>query len=803
MHPLICPSCRNDLALADLRPGRFRIACPRCAAHLIVTVAADPAATIDVQLEALPTPAPVEPDLTVEPVRSGRVGRYRVVGAGQGRAGRFGPVVGLHRVRDRWRTDARFVAAWTLEALAASVLKHPNLASPIGLEVAGEELAAIGPAGAASTLADPTTRSQFDRQGRVATVLHAARGLRAAHEQQVYHRDLGLGSIRIEADGLVRVAGLGVGLNPSSTAPRSIEPIPLAELGTSPVPVALPPTPDAQTDVAGLGRVLGTLVAGSSGDRAVPPGLATLIRRLTGGDGSIDPRERFADMGAVVRGLEAELGVAGPLVPAEVDAVAFEAAVGEFQAAPLATIEHWVPIGAGVVLGLIVLGCLLLGRLAPALGWVFFGGLIAVAGAGFRVWDTRGRIGGKLGPAAAVVESRDGLTLGVVGLVGFGLLWMMEWLGVAILGSVLAIALAATYHFGLDRPLAASRNSVLGQLRGLIQGWRRLGWDEEAIRRYVASSGGRAWEEIFAALFGFDAVPEARARWGANLAGERRPRFAPVRAGLLDRGNAWITRRLDERTQGWLEPIIERDLEAGGLHVLTARRRSKRASAAVVAVLDQFRRAPDGTVGTPLVAALRRAVDRTEEVLASPEIAEAARSAPWYAPIGSIVLAPMGRWARFALGLACLAGALVWMERNELINYTEIKDAVRAAMVEGNQADARHVIEGAAEAFQAGVARIRNDDKPPEALRLGVIPLAFARHLDGFALLTTGLILIFSCLIPDRRIIPFALVAALLPLAPHFLLTNTRPLGMVAITAMVLGASVLVLGMVTDRRDES
>ena len=808
MRPLTCPACRDDLAIADLRPGRFRIACPRCAASLIVTVPDGPAGDIAVAVESVAAPALASPPpIAADPagahaVRSGWVGRYRVVGPNQGRAWGFGPVVDLAVVRDRWRTDARFVAAWTLDALAAGELRHPNLAEPGGVEVAGDRVFAVGPGGNLAALADPTTRASLARNERVAAVLHAARGLRHAHEQGVYARDLNLGSIRVDPAGLVRLAGLGVNRSPGdSAAPPVLEPLPLAEPGAPPPPP--PSRPEVQADLAGLGRILGTLVAGSSHDRAVPPGLATLIRRLGGADSTpIDPRERFADTGAVVRALEAELGVAGPLQPIDAEIEAFAAALEDYQAAPLAPLRKWGALGSIGLLVLIVVGLLALGRVIPAVGWLGFGGLVAAALAGLRMLDVRGSIGGRLAPVLAVGGRRDLITVGVVALLGLTTLWATHWLVTWIIVKTIAGGLAALWHWGLDRPLAASRAESLDRLRGLVQGWRSLGADEEAIRRYVASAGGSGWEEVFAALFGLGAVAPARTRWGTTLAGGRRPRFAPVTGWLLGRLDRLVAGRRDERTRGWLEPILERDLEARGTQTLTARRRSRRGAEAVVAVLSQFRHAADGSVGLPLADALRQAVARPDDFLASPEIAAASEPAAWRPIAASLVQAVGGSRARFLLGAASLAASFVWMEQNALVSYEEGKQALMTSAVEGDHALAVDRAKRIGQKFVNGVARVIDAPDEAETMRLGILSPAIAEHLNGFALATSGLILLISSLVGGTRIIPVALIAALIPLTPRLVVPSARPLDFAALVAMGVGVGAFVVGRMWARGEE-
>ena len=175
--------------------------------------------------------------------------------------------------------------------------------------------------------------------------------------------------------------------------------------------------------------------------------------------------------------------------------------------------------GGGGAARLIVLACLATGRIVGAVGWVGFGGAIAAALGGFRAWEARARLADRAAVALAAPGRRDLGTVAVVALLGVVTLAATHFLMTALIAATLAIGLAAAYHFGLDQPLAASRAEALGRLRGLVRGWRRLGYDEGAIRRYVAAAGGTYWEELFAALFGLAALPPARLAWGADVAG--------------------------------------------------------------------------------------------------------------------------------------------------------------------------------------------------------------------------------------------------------------------------------------------
>ena len=806
---MICPVCQGATPITDIRAGRFRVGCPRCGSPLVLNVEVAPEVSIAVEVEArgeaAPKPMPT-PALVAKTGGSGWLGPYRIRGgwnevrAGLGAWGRrlgVGPTVGLVQVRDRWATDARFVARWTLEAFGSTLLRHPNLVAPFAVEVAGDRVFAATSLDDSAPLSDPARgRADLDRQARVAAVLHAARGLRFAHEQGVFHRDLDLGSIRVDAEARVTVTGVGVGLVPESPDNAPVASISLSEL---PVPASPPPpTPDARNDLVALGQVLSTLVAGASGDRAVPPGLARIARRMVGGGEVV--AERFQDMGAVVRALESELGVDAPWHPTEVEAEGFESAVVAHGTAPLVAVRRWLGPGSFGLGLLIVLATAISGRIGAMVGWVVFEALVGVAALGFQWFAARKRTQSWASPLLSVVGRRDLVALLVAGLVVLGGLiashLLMTWIG----WTILAVGLAASYHFGLERPLEASRAEALMPLKALIRGWRRSGVDEVAIRRFVAGAGGKGWEELFSSLFGLEAVASARAVWGLDLSGRARPRFAPVRAWILGRVDAFTFGRTLGRTRALLEPIIERDLEARGIHVLTARRKSKRVAEAVVGVAKQYRRAPDGSVGLPLLEAFRKAVDHPEEFLLSPEIAKDSQ------PSKASLLARfyfetlLGRRARFLLGLTALAGALIWMEENGLANFGQLQRLVKNVTLELDWPRAAYQVREMAEGFTSGAARfIENTPREPDAMQVGFLPYELTRRLNGFALVASGLILLASSFVGGIRIIPFALVAALIPLVPWLISTPNRPLGPTALAAMAVGTGVFALGVISNR----
>jgi len=839
--PIHCPSCGDAIAIRDTRPGRFRIECPKCGNPFELTIpggpggamvvearglaaapAFDPDATVDQESPPLASPAPAPrparddttldevlprlappPDPIAQPPRS--LGGYRVgpllatIRAGASyRATRraTGRGVALAIVRARWATDAGFLARFAREAYAAAQLSHPNLAPVVDLGVDRGLAFAASDALAGAPLSDPARgRAGLDRLARAAAILQAARGLRHAHEQQVFHRDLTLDKIRVDDQGLVRLAEVGLGLAPETPVAPAVAPV--APDGAAP---ATPPAPAphsaaaAREDVAALGRALRSLIAGEQGGRGLPPGLAEVARRMAG-EGSERP---YPDLGAAVRALEAELGVTGPFAPTDAEAAEFEAAAAAFDEPPLARARPLVALGGSASLALFVALLLVLGRPLAALGAVAFAGLAAAGLAAFRglagrspiferarEWLLGGGTGDRLTALAAAA-----LAVGALAAAGRLVAW-------AFLAAI-AVGLAAAYHFALDRPVDRDRAAAIGRARALLRTLRRRGVDEDDVRRFAARQPGRRWEEFFEALFGHDALRSARDRWGPDAGGKRRPRHAPWRDPVVAALDSLIAGRRRERDLALFAPIEERGLEARGVNLLTARRKGRRIAEASVALAGQYRRSADGSLGLPLMNALLRATERPEEFLASPEIAEAAAPPAWREALLAALRVAFGPRARFLAGAVLLAGSLVWMEQNRIISAEEAKRAVLSATEDREK--------GVTEAGDIGrklvasVQGIKDAATETRPLSLPFLSPGLARRLDGFGLGVGGLILVLSAATRGPRLAAFAVPGALIAvLGARLSDPAARTLGVASLAALAVGVGVFALGVAFGR----
>ncbi len=820
-HSIDCPRCRGTIAVKDARPGRFRVDCPKCGSPMAITVPDDPAApplvvgleppaTTALRTDPVPVaPAPEAPPVAPEPEPVAQpprwLGGYRVGRAlGVTRAGGLfaargwagGREVALAILKPRWAADAGFVARFAREAYASAQLDHPNLAPVVDLGVdRGSPFAAID-AIAGAPLSDPARgRAGLDRTARAAAVLHAARGLRHAHEQQVFHRDLDLDKIRVEDSGLVRLAGVGLGLAPETPVGPTVAPVALAggPIAGTPPPPEPPSASAAREDVAALGRAFQSLIGGSRGDRAVPPGLASVARRMAG-EG---PDERFADLGAAVRALEAELGVAGPFAPTDAEAAELEACARAFEEPPLARVRPLLGPGLAGIVALFALLFLVNGRPLTSLGFLAFGALAGSSLVAFRGAFATDPLFDRARAWLVGSERGDALTAGAVAALVVGTLVATHWLGTWIFLTGLAVALAAAYHFALDRPIAQARADSIARASALLKSLRRRGVAEDDVRRFACRQPGAAWEELYEALFGFDALRAARARWGPDAGGKRRPRHAAWRDPLVDAIDGVLEGRRRGRDRAWLGRVEERGLEARGINLLTARRKGGRVAEATVALAAQYRRSADGSLGLPLMNALLRATERPEEFLAAPEIVEAGPPA-WRESLGTVARFTLGPRARFLLGGVLLAGFLLWMDQNSLISTEDARQAILSATTDREKAVAD--AEKIGRKLAADVQSIKDAASGTKPLEVGHLAPGLARRLDGFGLGLAGLLLILSAAFRGIRFTAFAVPGALVAvLGPNLVDPAARTLGPTSLVALALGAGLFALGLVFGR----
>ena len=617
-------------------------------------------------------------------------------------------LVAVKTIHTQWSADPFFVSRFTREAFAAAQLTHHNVVQihDIGEEDGTHFFSMEYVEG--QSLADHLRQhGKLDPEAAAGYILQAARGLKFAHDHAMVHRDVKPHNLLLNAEGVVKVADLGLvkrqdgreltkaarGAEAShahSGAPQSV----ISSGGSlgspaymAPEQAAHPEKVDARADIYSLGCTLYQLLTGQlpfvADDAAtmaqlhakghpitpeqhnprVPRTLAQIVLKMM----ATRPEERYHDVGEVIAALEGFLGVtAGPFTPREEHARALESAVEAFNGSRTAALRRWLIRGfaaAAVVtaaVGAFLQQPLLVsGALATLVFTVLSYGLIVgvlrgpylfkkvrqyVFGA--RVLDWLGA-----GIAAAII---------IAMIVVLGQQWL--YLGLLVASFAIAAAFAATF----DRAAAKDRAPHVLAVQEMLKGMRLRGLEEDALRRFVCKYAGVHWEAFYEALFGYEAKLFARQRWGAADDGRPRKRYGAWRDGMV----RWIDERLRERDerrqQRYLQKIEERKLRAEGKSVEEARRKSERTATELVEARGEIRAA--GRRSEVVVARmLGRPLPKTKADLEDEnDVPESwkisrptgARRATW------LVFGPLGR---LAMGGTLLVLSAWWMRQRAVI----------------------------------------------------------------------------------------------------------------------------------------
>jgi serine/threonine protein kinase len=541
--------------------------------------------------------------------------------------------VALKVLAPQLAADPEFVARFAREAYAAAQLAHHNVVQihDIGFDRDSNFFSMEFVPG--QTL-DKLVRDagRLDPEAAVGYVLQAARGLRFAHDHGLIHRDVKPDNLLLNEQGILKVADLGL-VKQAGKAETAGAPSPPRDAGARPgsrvdtaskasptqfnvsmgTPAYMAPEQardaahvDQRADVYSLGCTLYDLLVGRPpfvGQttvevltkhqhdpvvppdrlvRHVPPELSSIVLRMT----AKRPEERYQSMGEVVEALEAFLGVESgrAFSPREEHVQTLEAAVEEFNGAPAAKLRSTLVLG---FLGACLAGALLcalpfVGRPLLAgglvglalLSVVFYQALIGVTRGTHVFTQVRRLVFGsrvvdwlKFVAATAVF---------VLLLVAFDLHWV--WLGFAVIAAVVA----AGFHFSIDRALQRQRAGPLARVEAMLKTMRLRGLDETALRQFVCKYSGPRWEEMYEALFGYEAKRAARRAWGQGERGRNRPRHGAWRDVLAD----WIDRRLAarraERERRTLAALEANAMAARGVDDVTAARRARRAAEQMV-----------------------------------------------------------------------------------------------------------------------------------------------------------------------------------------------------------------------------
>jgi serine/threonine protein kinase len=633
--------------------------------------------------------------------------------------------VALKVMAPRLASNPTFVARFCREAYAAAQLVHHNVVQIYDFgEENGTHYFSMEFVDGLSLAKLVKERGRLTSQEAAGYVLQAARGLKQAHDRGMIHRDIKPDNLMLSKHGMVKVADLGLvravaamDLSPMVEPGEAAEEDPeqggppklgVADRGSLAAevtrfdvamgtPAYMAPEQarnaagvDQRADIYALGCTLYTLVTGRppfegksamdlitkhATEPVVPPeviikdtpeALSALILKMV----AKQPDERYRNLDEVIEALERFLkvptaqGLAGR--PEEAKRLAEtlgalgrrgaewtrKATIGLLGAAcavgAVGGLISGHPKLAGAVLGL--------GLLTPVayvmLGEIWGGSELWRRA---RQWAVESRTGERLAVAAVVL-----LALAVFGMMG--ILWHVVGIAAG------AVALAWPARLVIEGTKADQE--PVQRVQEVLKDMRVRGFDEEAIRKFVAERAGPKWDKVRDAVFGSD---ERLAAWRSRGQAE----WERARSGLAawrDWAVRWFESRVadrqDERVRKHLEQVEKESLAAQGMSLDAAYKKARQAAEAMMVQADQLRkaglrasRAIGGAITSEeerrkMVRSLHEAAERPEQILQAMERGLLARRSE------ESLNAILGPRTRFIAGVVLVALFVLWSLQN-------------------------------------------------------------------------------------------------------------------------------------------
>jgi hypothetical protein len=728
-------------------------------------------------------------------------------------------LVALKILNPELAADPTFVARFVREAYAAAHLSHHNVVHiyDIGAEkdthyfsmefVKGQSLMDL-----------VKKRGPLDPEAAVGYVLQAARGLKFGHDMGMVHRDVKPDNLLVNDQDIVKVADLGLVKIPVSDPeieavpeeagrPRTPRPVSGPEMtgfgqavGTpsymAPEQARNSATVDPRADVYSLGCTLYVLLTGKPpflGKTAmevltkhltqpvtlpdvvvqrVPKELTAILLKML----AKKPEDRYPNMDAVIGALENYLGgnQAARFEPQQEHVTVLEACHKKFDEAPRARLREYLILGFFAGCGAFTLLSVFLGIWQLAGGFLGLAVLTPLCYLLTQGWMEKTHLFLKGRELALGSRWSDWLYWGIATLLCLLLLFIFQLLWVWVGIFVLAAALAIAFYFAVDRPLAAERASAIERAEKLFRNMRLQGMDEETLRRFVCKYSGRRWEEFYEALFGYEAKRAARA-WALEDEVKRKMKHGSWRDPVI----GWIENRQQTRQEArerqHLQAVEAKALEAQGMDAAEARDKAKQVADALVSQAAEIKRgaaesfSEKATVVQPKIRDLLATAQEPEKAYNRPP----PKQGHALAPVGGLLSALFGPGMRFLVGAALLAGCLVWMHQNDLLEEDNLAKLLGELIQ--NQDFERLAASG-------------------RALDLPVVPSAVTDLFNGFNPGVAGLILIISALFGGWRMSLLAVPgAAIAFIGPQLGIPAMGPVS-TPLVSMIAGLAVAILG---------
>ena len=324
------------------------------------------------------------------------------------------------------------------------------------------------------------------------------------------------------------------------------------------------------------------------------------------------------------------------------------------------------------------------------------------------------------------------IVLAIVVLVTFDLL------GGFLVMLVTAVSVAITLYLLLDRPVTTEREPSLETAESVLRDMRHHGVDDSTLRQTVCDEGGQDWETFYEAIFGYEAMLEARHLWGRDDLGRTKRKRLVLRDAII----RWVDHRLESlhraRGQSPTDSLVESPLNS------------------------------DLLLKTDLVPEVDKDVQEdpppsnSEDVSASvPELKSRHTVSATIFHWGRLFHVIFGRTVRFFVGGLMLSGCVVWATQNNL--PLPLSDAEATPLI------------------------------------VPSVPAILTRWIDSYNVGVAGLILFMSVFTARGRVAGFAIIAAVTVLFGHRWGIPEVAGVSAPMVSIVAGLAIVLLGWLTGQ----
>ncbi len=710
-------------------------------------------------------------------------------------------LVALKTIRGRLASNPSSLARFTREAYAAAQLTHHNVVQIYDFgEDAGKHFFSMewvrgGP------LSDLVReKGAIDPRLAASYTLQAARGLQFAHRHGMVHRDVKPANLLLSDEGVVKVADLGLVKIPDQWDPDAdvgASSIAGLESGTqvtiqgtavgTPAYMAPEQSMDAagvdhRADIYSLGCTLFYLLAGAPPfdgsvvsevmeqhakqplpsliqiNSRVPETLQQIVQWAM----AKRPQDRYASLAEMIADLETFLGISreGMFSPSVSQADQWQDLAADYATAT--PLVRWIK---PVFVGLIVVSALLT-VVMPLLDWhwLLLGVVLFVTAN-----VTALLLGSGHDQSAIVTSFRRWIgslswfddAVGILGATMCLLVTLVAGLSPGVVaGLILGVLCGAGYHFLLITPTRSNSAAAIKNAERFIRNLRIDGADEDGIRLFAARYGGKRWQGLFEALFGYQALCKVREQLSSD------PNFSATvrRPTLRDRiceslsSKAEINRQARDHQR--LAKVEQRGLQSEGLSENDARDRAWQMAAAV---MDNAKL--ESATDSEAAAEIKR--ERMKAMLADARSGKYAKKRDRF----SLLRFALGGQTRLLAGCILLAIFSLWAHHSGLLD--QVATIAESAASQGS------IDAGAVDELKASAAAVDSDSG------------------RNWSIGIAGLLLAMSAFVSGWRMTPFALVATIVILfGPRLGVPGAAGFLEPWMVSSLLGAAIYVPGIV-------